>query len=246
MRNSYNIFDYYLVNSDVHRLNSVCKIISMLLFVFCVIIADSVIDLFVINLFLFVLMIWSNVSFRFWILNIGLFFVPVMILGIIFGIMFWDVNVGLGTFFKVFDVVFFVSLIAMTTSFLDLVYGIKKVIKPFSYFGDVMQVALSLGMGVKFLSLIYVYKERISNSLLLKGGRGVDMSLLDRSRVFFDSFFSVFRCAYNEMLGFKRVMYIKNYGVIGDSANYRLNKWKKTDTILLVINGIVMIVTFIY
>ena len=69
MKNRFNIFDYYKVDSDIHKLSSVSKILSILLIIFCIVIADSFVDVFIVTFFIFIVMLWSNVSFRFLIKN---------------------------------------------------------------------------------------------------------------------------------------------------------------------------------
>ena len=44
----------------------------------------------------------------------------------------------------------------------------------------------------------------------------------------------------------KNRLSVKKYNIDSYKYNYRLNKWKKTDTILLVINLLVMFIAFIY
>ena len=39
---------------------------------------------------------------------------------------------------------------------------------------------------------------------------------------------------------------VKKYGISANRYNYMLNKWGKTDTILLVINALVIFITFVY
>ena len=246
MRDRYSIFDYYLVDSDIHKLNSFCKILSILLLVFCVVMADSVIDMIVINFFLFIMMVWSNISFRFFIENLSLFKVVVLFIGILFGLIYWNVYVGIIWSIKILDVIVYVSIVTMTTSFSDMVYGIERVISPLRYFCDIKIVSLKIGMFVKMISLLYRESDRVNRAKMLRGIQYKDMSLSDKFRCFINNIGIAFRAAYYEVDRFSDVMYLKNYGINGVRTNYRLNKWGKTDTILLVINVVVMIVTFIY
>lgn len=246
MRDRYSIFDYYLVESDIHKLNSSCKILSMLLVIFGVVMADSVIDMVVINLFLFLMMIWSNISFRFWGKNLFLFKEFIVFVCLVFGLLYWNVYVGVIWCIKILDIIIYVSLIAMTTSFSDMVYGIERVISPLRFFCDIKKLALNLGMSVKVISFLYSENDRINNSKMLRGVRDSDMKFSDRFWSFVSNVSVVFREALNKAGRFSDAMYLKNYGINRVRSNYRLNKWGKTDTILLVINVVVIIVAFIY
>lgn len=246
MRNRFSIFDYYMVDSDIHRLGSFSKILSILLVIFCIVIADSVVDVFVIGCFIFLVMLWSNISFRFLIKNFSLFKFFIVFVVLVVSLLFFNIYIGVLWGIKVFLVFLYVSIVTMTTTLVDIIYGFERVLSIFSGFINVKSVALRLGLGFKFLSLLYSESDRINRSRMLRGVSYSDMGIGDRIKYFGRDIDCVFRNSYYEVLKINDAMYLENYGISGTRCNYRLNKWKKTDTILLVINVVVMIVTFIY
>ena len=67
------VFGYYHTNSSIHKLNYTYKILSVVLLLFCIVIADGIIDMFVINFFIFIIMLFSNISIKLYFNNLSIF-----------------------------------------------------------------------------------------------------------------------------------------------------------------------------
>ena len=72
------------------------------------------------------------------------------------------------------------------------------------------------------------------------------MGVIDKLTNFFNELGILVRFAIFSLNKQRDNVLVKKYGVDSFRYNYRLNKWGKTDTILLVINFIVIFITFVY
>lgn len=246
MENRYDVFDYCLINSRIHNLNFVYKILSIILVLICLIMADSVIDIIVINFFLFIIMLWSNVRIRLYIRNLNSIKIILLLVFLVFSFIYLNVFVGILWCIKVMDIVIYLSIIMMTTTLNDVVYGLERLLRPIKGFVNVSDISLKMGMYMKFITILYSEGERIKNSKKLRGVRFKDISFIDKIDYLINGIVPVYRSAIDRLERLKNVMYVRNYGVSLNRCNYRLNKWGKTDTILLVINVVIILVIGIY
>lgn len=246
MYDRYNFFDYFLIDSHIHKLNYTYKILSVVLLLFCIVIADGIIDMFVINFFIFIIMLFSNISIKLYFNNLSIFKFLMIIIFLVFSLIYWNLDIGFIWMVKIFDIIMYISIINMTTSFGNIVYGIYNLIKPLYKFFDVSKISLKIGLNIKFISTLYNENYKMIRSKKLRGVRFNDMSFRDKISSGLIEFNCVYKLACRKIEELENIMYVKNYGISEASGNYRLNKWGKTDTILLVINVLVIIITFIY
>lgn len=237
---------YVYTNSPIHKLNYRYKIISMLMIFAMILLCNSWIDYLVVNIFLFVMMIWSDISIRLYFKYVFLFrFVIVLLFGVI---SFFSLNVflGFGWALKFMDIVIYFSIITMTTTFNDVIFGIELFFSPFKRFFSVSKLALNIGIFVKLLAIMYGEDARIKRSKKLRGVRFRDQGLVDRIDSFINNIGPLYRISMKKVDVIQKNMYIRNYGSSISRNNYRLNNWKKTDTMLLVMNILMFLVIMIY
>ena len=147
---------------------------------------------------------------------------------------------------KFIDFVLYLSIIMMTTSVYDVIYGIDKLLRPFRNIIDVNDISIKIGCFMKFFTFLYSENKRISNSKRIRGVRFREMGLVDKIDYVVRGIFPLYSSVVERINKLINVMHVKNFGIVSIGNNYRLNKWGKTDTILLVINVLVIIITFVY
>ena len=235
-----------MTNSSIHNLNYANKVLWTLLMLLFVIVSSSSMDLFMINLLLLVILTWSNVSFKAIFSNISFFGVFLFLLFFIISLVFLDLYLGFYWLLKIVDVIVLLSLVGMTTSFYDLVKGTRRLLKPFSFLGNINELSLTIGCFLKFLSIIYSERKRIDDVKSIRGVVFEKMGLVDRIDFVLKEMVLVFSFSFKKLDKFKKIAYKNKYGVDSLKYNYRLNKWTKTDTILLVMGIFMIFVVFVY
>lgn len=236
----------YSVSSRIHRLSSIYKIISIVILIICMLFCDSAIDMVVVNLYIFVIMLWSNVSFRLYWENINVFRSLLLLIFLFVSVFSLSVLNGALWCLKIFDVIIYLIIIAVTTSLNDMVNGVYRIFKPFKKFVNINVFSLNLALYFNFFGICYSEYDRIKLSKRLRGVRFGDMKFFDRLEYFFSCISPVIRRSVDRIGILRKNMYIKNYGISDYISDYRLNKWRKTDTMLLIVSIFMMIVIFIY
>ena len=134
----------------------------------------------------------------------------------------------------------------MTTSYYNLVLGVRALFKPFGFLVNVNRIAVYCGCFLKFISVMYSERERIERSKWLRGVKFEDMKFVDRIDSLLNEIVIIFKFSFIKVDKFKNNLYLNKFGVDNLKYNYRLNKWGKTDTILLIMNVLLLFVVFVY
>ena len=246
MYNKNVIFDYYVVDSIIHRVNPIVKILSLLFMLIIFVVSNSVMDMIIINLFIFLLIVFSDISVKIYFNNLNalkIFILLVFLLGFIIG---KDIIVGIIWGLKVIDLILFLSVIVMTSSFSSIVYGVESFLSPLKNIFNVNNFALNVGLFSKFIVILYNERIRIGNSKELRGILYKDMNIWNKIKSFFDTIFLGYRNCINKISKIKIVMKVRNFNSFSTRSNYRLNKFGKIDTILVGINVVILILVIVY
>ena len=246
MYNNYSIFEYYSVSSKIHKLSSIYKIISLIILIFALLFSNSFIDIMVINLYIFLIVLWSNISFRLYFSNLRVFRFLLLILFVFVSLFSLNILLGLLCTIKVFDLLIYLIIITITTSLNDMVNGFYRLFKPFGALFDIKNISLFCSLSFKFFGICYGEYNRIKISQKIRGVRFNNMKFFDRVVYIIYGLRPVLKKSIDKLKLLKKNMYIRDYGVSDYISNYRLNKWRKLDTMLLIVNFLVLIVTFIY
>ncbi len=235
-----------VTNSSIHNLNRANKVLLALFMMLFIVIANSNMDLFMVNLLLLVLLSWSNISYREVLKNISLF--GVFIFLIIFVISLVSLNLYLGFFWllKTIDVIVLLSLVGMTSSFYDLVSGSRFLLRPFRFIIDINWLSIKIGIFFKFMSIMYVERNRIEASKRYRGMDFDKMNFIDRIDLILKEIGLIFKFSIIRVKKLKTNLFNNRFGVDFSKYKYRLNKWTKTDTILLIVNVFMLFVIFMY
>ena len=246
MRDNYNIFDYYLASSYIHKLSSIYKLISIIILFIILINTNSVIDIGIVTLYIFVIVLWSNIGFKIYFSNLFIFRLPLLLIFILVSTFSLDIFNGFLCFFKITCIIMYLIIITITTSLHDVVNGVYRMFRPLRGVFDVNEIALKFGMFFKFFNIFYAEFNRVRLSKKLRGVNFLDMGFFDKIDFNINGLKPVFILTLQEVNKLKNNMYIRGYGISRSLSDYRLNKWRKTDTILLIINLVLVVVTFVY
>ena len=243
---NYDFYSYYSISSKIHRLSSLYKVISIVILIITLLYCNSVIDLFVVNLYLVVIMYWSNISFKLYYNNFKVFRYVLLVSFIITSFLSFNLVTGLIWTIKIAVLLIYLVIINITTSLNDLVSGFYRFFKPFIGFIDINNLSLNCALMFKYFGICYGEYNRIKISQRIRGIRFNDMNIFDKVKYIIYDIKPVFRRTRDCNKLYKKNMYIRDYGVSSYISNYRLNKWRLIDTMLLVVNILVLIVSIVY
>ena len=240
MLNRYSIGNYYMKDSIIHRLNPIFKIISLLLCLLSLIFINSIIDFIIIFGFIFVIMLLSKIDLKIYFKNIYTLKIFIIIL-LVFNLIFFGI---ISTVYLLFRISFFIllsALLTLTTPPTEIIYGLESIFRVFNRVIPVNKIALGITLVLRFIPVVTMERDKIIKASKL---RGIDLTLKDKKSImsYLDILKSTIYLSIRKIFDLKNMMYVRlyNYGI--SRSNYRMNKWKVIDSILLILNVVVLII----
>ena len=234
------------INSNIHNLNYLNKVLLFFFMSLFIIITDSSMDIFMVNLLLLVILSWSNIGFRMILKNIRIFGVFIFI--VLFLISLISLNLYIGMFFtiKIIDFIVILSIIGMSTSYYVLIRGIRFLLRPIGFMIDINKMSIKFAGILKFMAVMYGEEDRILVSKRLRGVNYNSLGFVDKIDYILRELPLLIKYSINKIGIYRDNVYVNKYGIDSVKYKYRLNKWTKTDTIILIINLFMLFIVFVY
>ncbi|MBR4177738.1 MAG: energy-coupling factor transporter transmembrane protein EcfT [Bacilli bacterium] len=222
-RNSFG--SYYPVDSTIHRLNPVIKLINFIIVCLLLILTNSV----YINSFIFILvivmMLLSFVPFKYYFNTFySLRYVYILIA---FICAYFDKTLTLSLVYmmKLISVVEYLNILAYTTSPSESIYGIEKFLSFFNFlYLPVSKIAFKINSFLRFFPL---YFGTFNKALKASASRGVDYTdynILKRIVLFFSINKNVLYLTRRKNKEIKTCSELRLYDIKQYRTNYRTNK----------------------
>ena len=240
MFNKRLIGNYYLKDSIIHKLNPTFKIISLLLSIISVIFASNLIDFIVLFIFILIIMLLSKIDMKIYLKNIytlRIFIIFIVIINFIFTISI------ISTVYMILKIIYLVllsAILTLTTPPMEITYGLERTFSVFNKVLPVNSIALSISLALRFIPMITMQSERIIRAQSL---REVDFNENLKSKIISISnmFIPMLYLSLKRADDLSDIMEVRLYIYGVSRTNYRLNKWKIIDIILLILNIVVLI-----
>ncbi len=227
---------FYPVNSSIHKLNPVIKILCFLLML-VPIIASSDISLHLIMLFAVIYLLYSSkVPFRFYFDTVySLRFILLIVVLLLAFKDFYMENAAC-IIIKIVLVMLYLSMMFYTTSPSELKYGIEKILSPFNLFNINISPLINASVNaLVFFPNLFITEKRV---LVSASSRGVDYfhtDIISRFYALMLSFKNTFRLARERN---KKVIFsasLKGYSTHKYRTNLRTNKVTFNDVFMIVL-----------
>lgn len=246
MLNNISIGRYINKSSVVHKLNPVFKIISLIIMITSIFFIDSYIDIILLSMYLLLTMLYSDIDIKIYlknILGIKIFLIFIFIIDIIF---FTNINRIIFDIFKLIFIVLYSSVLTYTTSITELTYGIEKILKPFNKIIPTSDIAMIITLSIRYIPTLTEEANRIINAQKLRGidftTRNIKERLISIGGIFIPMFTLSIRKA--EITADIMDLRLYNYGK--SRTNYRTNNWQIIDSLLLILNILILIIIISY
>ena len=226
---------YYNIDSPIHKLNPLCKILASIVFLVMVLISSRfkvIISLFLILSFIITL---SNVPFKYFfkpIFSMKILFVFLFIINIIFGVSFYNSFVMIS---KVLLVVMYSSVLLYTTTTNSLAYGIASFLRPFSFLGfPVTKVSMAIALSLNFIPGMFDSSNKIMKSQMSRGFNYKDGSFKDKIVGIKSIFIPMFVSSIKRADAVSDAMEVKNFSFYDDRSDIIDYRWRFDDFYMLV------------
>ena len=237
---------YYNYNSIIHRLSPVFKLISLMIMIVGIFFIDSYIDILMLSFYLVLVMVYSNIGIITYLKNIysiKIFLLFIFIIDLIFNS---NINNIIFDLYKLIFIIIYSSAVSYTTSTSEITYGIERILKVFNGYIPVNDIAMIITLTIRYILTLTMEADRIIKAQKMRGidfdSKNIKNKISSLVGVFIPMF--ILSLKKSESLGDIMDLRLYNYGK--SRTNYRTNSWKKIDSLLLILNIIILIIVIFY
>lgn len=246
MFNDITFGKYYNKNSVIHRLSPVFKLISLMIMIVGIFFIDSYIDILIFSLYLVLVMVYSDIGIITYLKNIysiKIFLLFIFIIDLIFNS---NINNIVFDLYKLIFIIIYSSALSYTTSTSEITYGIERILKVFNNYIPVNDIAMIITLTIRYIPTLTMEADRIIKAQKMRGidfdSKNIKNKISSLVGVFIPMF--ILSLKKSESLGDIMDLRLYNYGK--SRTNYRTNSWKKIDSLLLILNIIILIIVIFY
>ncbi len=221
---------YYNIDSPIHKLNPLCKILASIVFLVMVLISSRIkviISLFLILSFIITI---SNVPFKYYvkpILGMKILFIFLFIINIIFGVSVYNSFVMIS---KIILVVIYSSVLLFTTTTNSLAYGISSFLRPLNFIGfPVSKISMAIALSLNFIPTMFDSSNKIMKSQMSRGFNYKEGSFKDRIVGIKSIFIPMFVSSIKRADAVSDTMEVKNFSFDGDRSDIIDYRWRFND-----------------
>ena len=237
MLNKIMIGRYYPINSLVHKMNPLAKIICVLLFI---IMSFLTFDIrFNAMLFVLLMLMVCNTKVPFDIYFKTLFSIKwlllfILIINLIVGS---NLSVTIITMFRLIFVVLYTSILTLTTPPTEITYGLEKLFLPLKLIGiPINKMALSISLALRFIPTIIDQGNKIIKSQASRGIDYYNSNLKGKILAIKSLIIPMFVLSIKKADDLADSMEVRLYNVNSKRINFRQNKWHFYDTFLVLMH----------
>ncbi len=232
--------NFYPVDSSIHRLNPIIKLINFIIAIILIIFSMSLeVHLFLTALLL-IMAILSSVPTRFYFktfYSLRFLYILIAFFCYSFGLYLNDTIVYL---LKLIIIVEYIVIIIYTTSPSELNYGIEKILNIFNIFGfKISGIVVKITNTIRFIPLVITTENKILKS---QASRGIDYSNSDifgRIYALTRAYKNILRLSIERSREIRKNEEIRGFNLRKRRTNYRTNKVGFNDLIFLLFHIII-------
>lgn len=248
-------------NSIIHRLDPRSKLLAMFAFLLLIFWANNLLTNLFLLVFVLILVSLTKISFRFFLdglkpmigiilftTSFQVFFTPgkdVLWSWLVFQVTREGVEQAGIIFMRFVLIVFFSTVLTLTTTPLSLADGVEAGLAPLKRFKvPVHEIGLMLSLSLRFVPTLMDDTIRIMNA---QRARGVDFeegSLVKKVRALVPILIPLFVSSFNRAYALATAMEARGYQGGEGRSKYRVLIWKKADSLALLV--MVLVGTFLY
>ena len=231
-RNSFG--SYYPVNSAIHKLNPVIKLINFVIAIVLLVFTNSI----YINLFIFVLILMliflSHVPIRYYLKTFWSMRYIYLFLAFLLSYLGCTMEECLIYILKLISFVEYLNILAYTTSPSESAYGIEKFLSFFNFlFLPISKIAFKLSNALRYIPLMLIVEYK---TLKAQASRGIDYyhsNIFGRANAILNIWSNVLRLTKTKSKEIAFASELKLFNIKIYRTNYRTNKVGFFDVILV-------------
>lgn len=243
MLNSIYLGRYINSSSVIHKLNPLFKMISLFIMLISSLFIDSYYDILILFMYLLLTVAYSDINIKVYLRNIAsikLILIFVLVINLL------SLNNIIISLFSTIFVILYLVILTYTTALTEITYGIELILRPFNKFIPANKIAMFITLLIRFIPIMTMEKQRVRNAYILRGVNFEEKELKNRLKNKFNVLVSSVKISIQkekELIDSTNLR-LYNYGL--SRSNFRYNKWRILDTLLLILNILILIIVICY
>lgn len=237
---------YYARDSIVHKLNPLFKIISLIIMIVAIFFINSYKDIIMLTSYLILMIVYSDIDIITYLKNIysiKIFLLFILIIDLIFGS---NINNIIFDLYKLIFIIIYSSALTYTTSTSEITYGIERLLKPFNNTILVNDIAMIITLTLRYIPTLTMESDRIIKAQKMRGINFDSKNIKTKISSLVGVFIPMFILSLKKSESTADIMDIRLYNYGKSRTNLRTNTWKKIDTLLLILNILILIIVIFY
>lgn len=233
MLNNNIIGKYYPVNSNIHNMNPLSKIICTIVFIIMCFLANTA-SLNIILLLLTIIMILNaNIPFTIFSKTIKSLKFLLLFLLIINIILKTSVETTIVILLRIILIVLYTSILTLTTPPTEITYGLEKIFSPLKLIGiPVKKMALFITQILRFIPTLIDQANKILKSQASRGLDYKNSNLKNKFIIIKSMIIPMFVLSLRKANMLAESMEVRLYNIDKKRVNFRQNRWGVFDTYL--------------
>ena len=237
MLNKVMIGRYYPINSLVHKMNPLAKIICVLLFIVMIFLTFDIRFNIVMSILLILMLFNTKIPANIYIktvFSIKWLLLFILIVNIIVGS---SLQVTIITVLRLIYIVLYTSILTLTTPPTEITYGLEKLFSPLRLIGvPVNKMALSISLALRFIPTIIDQGNKIIKSQASRGIDYYNYNFKDKLLALKSLVIPMFVLSFKKADDLADAMEVRLYNVNSRRTNFRQNKWRFYDTFIVLMH----------
>lgn len=237
---------YYNYNSIIHRLSPVFKLISLMIMIVGIFFIDSYIDILMLSFYLVLVMVYSNIGIITYLKNIysiKIFLLFIFIIDLIFNS---NINNIIFDLYKLIFIIIYSSAVSYTTSTSEITFGIERILRVFNNYIPVNDIAMIITLTIRYIPTLTMEADRIIKAQKMRGIDFESKNIKNKISSLVGVFIPMFILSLKKSENLGDIMDLRLYNYGKSRTNYRTNSWEKIDSLLLILNIIILIIVIFY
>ena len=228
---------YYPVNSQIHQMNPLAKILCILLFVVMIFFSYDIKINIIISVLLILMLLNTKVPIKIYIKTIFSIKWLLLFVLIINLILTTDLKVTVITALRLIYIVLYTSVLTLTTPPTEITYGLEKLFSPLRFIGiPVNKMALSISLALRFIPTIIDQGNKIIKSQASRGIDYYNSNLQGKILAIKSLIIPIFVLSIKKADDLSDAMEVRLYNINDKRNNFRQNRWGLYDTFLVLMH----------
>lgn len=237
---------YYARDSVVHKLNPLFKSISLIIMIIAIFFINSYKDIIMLTSYLILMIVYSDIDIITYLKNIysiKIFLLFILIIDLIFGS---NINNIIFDLYKLIFIIIYSSALTYTTSTSEITYAVERLLKPFNNTIPVNDIAMIITLTLRYIPTLTMESDRIIKAQKMRGINFDSKNIKTKITSLVGVFIPMFILSLKKSESTADIMDIRLYNYGKSRTNLRTNTWKKIDTLLLILNILILIIVIFY